>query len=68
MRTLFSVYYTSEDIIIVCNIHNYMELYFSSFLWQLYLIPEVRYELKNKDPLLFGDVKCVYIIGEPVSY
>ncbi|XP_052685230.1 mediator of DNA damage checkpoint protein 1-like [Crassostrea angulata] len=32
---------------------------------KMYLIPEVRYELKNKDPLLFGDVKCVYIIGEP---
>nr|XP_022314103.1 mediator of DNA damage checkpoint protein 1-like isoform X2 [Crassostrea virginica] len=32
---------------------------------KFYLIPEVRYELKDKDALLFGDVNCVYIIGEP---
>ncbi|XP_062609764.1 mediator of DNA damage checkpoint protein 1-like isoform X2 [Saccostrea cucullata] len=31
---------------------------------KLFLTPQVRYELKDKDNLLFGDVKCVYIIGE----
>lgn len=49
-------------------IYIYIEFFYIFLYGQLYLIPEVRYELKNKDPLLFGDVKCVYIIGEPVSY
>ncbi|XP_061191374.1 mediator of DNA damage checkpoint protein 1-like [Saccostrea echinata] len=31
---------------------------------KLFLTPQVRYELKDKENLLFGDVKCVYIIGE----
>ena len=34
--------------------------------FQLYLTPEVRYELKNGDTLIFGDVESKFTIGNQV--
>ena len=34
--------------------------------FQLYLTPQVRYELKHNDSLTFGDVSSVYMIGGDV--
>ena len=35
---------------------------FSQFILQSFLKPTIRYELKHGDMLMFGDVKCQYVV------
>ncbi|KAL3868842.1 hypothetical protein ACJMK2_041599 [Sinanodonta woodiana] len=34
---------------------------------KMFLLPEVRYEIKHNDTLMFGDVNCVYLFGPQVN-
>ncbi|KAK3599859.1 hypothetical protein CHS0354_022431 [Potamilus streckersoni] len=34
---------------------------------KMFLLPEVRYEIKHNDTFMFGDVNCVYLVGSKVN-
>ena len=51
-------------IISIKKISSY--IVFITLSFQLYLTPQVRYELKHNDSLTFGDVSSVYMIGGDV--